>query len=132
LLGGSLMDKFGRKPALTFYFCGAAISSLLYGWVSSPAILFWLGPVSGFFTLGTYGPIAIYAAEIFPTSMRATGLGFSGGFGRVFSIATPTVIGFIALKFGIGAGFYLFFFIMVITTIVFLVFGPETKGRQLD
>lgn len=129
---GWFMDRFGRKPVLTFYFLGVAVSSLFYGWATSPVVLFWVGPVVGFFTLGCSGPMGAYAAELFPTSMRATGIGFSGGIARLFAIITPGLVGVIAVKFGIGAGFYLFFGIMIITTFLFLILGLETRGKELD
>jgi putative MFS transporter len=129
---GWFMDKLGRKPVLTFYFLGVAVSSLFYGWATSPTVLFWVGPISGFFVLGCSGPMGAYATELFPTSMRATGIGFSGGVARLAAIITPTLVGLIAVKFGIGAGFYLFFGIMIVTTILFLAIGPETKGKELE
>lgn len=132
ICAGWFMDRLGRKPVLTFYFLGVALASLFYGWATSPSVLFWIGPVVGFFTLGCSGPMGAYAVELFPTSMRATGIGFSGGIGRVFAVVTPSLIGLIATKFGIGAGFYLFFAIMIITTCLFLILGPETKGKTLD
>jgi MFS family permease len=129
---GWFMDRLGRKPVLAFYFLGVGVSSLFYGWATSPTVLFWIGPIVGFFTLGCSGPMGAYATELFPTSMRATGIGFSGGIARLFAIATPSLVGLIAVEFGIGAGFYLFFAVMMVTTILFLILGPETKGKELD
>jgi len=129
---GLFMDRFGRKPVLTFYLSGVGILSLFYGWITDPTVLFWIGPLVGFFVLGCSGPLGAYATELFPTSMRATGIGLAGGIGRFFAIITPTLVGVIAVRFGIGAGFYLFFGVMFITTTSFLMLGPETKGAQLN
>jgi putative MFS transporter len=130
IIAGILIDKIGRKPVLSIWFFGSALSSLAYGYVTTPTALFCVSPAVGFFALGISGPMATYASELFPTAMRATGMGFVGGMGRVAAIITPTFVGFLALKFGIGAGFYVFSLIAILTFILLVIVGPETKGIQ--
>lgn len=132
IVGGFLNDKFGRKPVVTFYFLGIAVFSTVYGYITSPGVLFWIGPITGFFVLGIFGPAMAYTTELFPTSARATGVGIATGLGRSGAVIAPTLVGFIAAKFGIGAGFYVFSAVAIIASIIVLILGPETKGLQFD
>lgn len=132
VVGGFLNDKFGRKPVMTFYFCGIAVTSVLYGYITSPVVLLWVGPLTGFFVLGVFGPAMAYTTELFPTSARATGVGLATGLGRSGAVIAPTLVGIIASKFGIGAGFYVFSGIAILVFLILLILGPETKGIRFD
>lgn len=132
VVGGFLNDKFGRKPVMTFYFIGIAVFSTLYGYITSPTVLLWVGPLTGFFVLGIFGPAMAYTTELFPTSARATGVGLATGLGRTGAVIAPTLVGIIAARFGIGAGFYLFSGVAVMAFIILLILGPETKGMHFS
>jgi OCT family organic cation transporter-like MFS transporter 4/5 len=50
-----------------------------------------LSQLGKLFVTGTFGIIYIYAAELYPTVLRSTGMGLSAVMGRVGSILAPVV-----------------------------------------
>lgn len=128
--GGFLNDRFGRRPVLSFYFLGVALFSLLYGYITSPTLLFWMSPITGFFVLGIFGPAMAYTTELFPTSARASGVGLATGLGRIGATLAPTMVGVIAARLGIGAGFYVFTAIAILACAILLAIGPETRAAE--
>jgi MFS transporter, putative metabolite:H+ symporter len=132
IAGGFLSDKFGRKPVLSAYLLGIAVSSIAYAYVTSPVMLLLVNPITGFFVFGIFGPAMGYTSELFPTSLRASGVGFAVGFGRIGAIIAPSLVGVIAAHFSIGAGFYVFSAVGIVGFFLVLILGPETKGIQFE
>ena len=50
-----------------------------------------LSQLGKFFETGSFGIIYVYAAELYPTVLRSTGMGLSSVMGRVGSILAPVV-----------------------------------------
>jgi MFS family permease len=128
---GFVSDAFGRRPTYTTYLLLAALLVAVYGTVRDPMLLLLLGPFVAFFGTGYFSGFGAVAAEIFPTSIRATALGVTYNSGRLLSAVAPFVIGSLAERRGFGAAFML-------TSVAFLIAAalwigiPETKGRQLS
>lgn len=98
---------------------------------SASAAVFFLFLHIAFFSACCDATSYIYAAEIFPTPVRAKGLAvsISGLFMAtiIFLQAAPSAFA------GIGWKYYIVF--IVVTTIIFFVvwgYFPETKGRSLE
>ena len=68
-------------------------------------VLLALGPFVAFFGTGYFSGFGAVAAEIFPTSIRATALGVTYNSGRLLSAVAPFVIGTLAQRRGFGAAF---------------------------
>lgn len=93
--GGWLGDKYNIKHVLVaFYFIGA-VSLTLMGFTQSTELLFVVVFIVGASTLGTQLLAYAYAGEFYPTSIRATGVGFASGVGRMGAIIAPVLIGFV-------------------------------------
>jgi MFS family permease len=128
---GFVSDAFGRRPTYTTYLLLAALLVAVYGTVRDPMLLLLLGPFVAFFGTGYFSGFGAVAAEIFPTSIRATALGVTYNSGRLLSAVAPFVIGSLAERRGFGAAFML-------TSVAFLIAAalwigiPETKGRKLS
>ncbi|MGH3582448.1 MAG: MFS transporter, partial [Mycobacterium sp.] len=83
-------------------------------------------------TLGwLWGVGDAYISELFPTVLRGTGFGVAVGGGRIASIAAPTVVGWAIGHYGVQTP-YLALSAIWLLTIVGYLFGPETKGKELD
>jgi MFS family permease len=127
---GFVSDAFGRRPTYVTYLVLAAILVWFYGTARNPMVLLALGPLVAFFGTGYFSGFGAVAAEIFPTSIRATALGVTYNSGRLLSAVAPFVIGSLSQRRGFGAAFML-------TSVAFLVAAvlwigiPETRGRKM-
>lgn len=93
VLGGLLLDRWGRRPTLILYFFLGGIALALWGFSTSAAAVIAIGAVGAFFSFGVAGPLFTYVSEIYPTELRATGVGISGSWQRVGGVAAPYVLG---------------------------------------
>lgn len=93
VVGGLLLDRWGRRPTLILYFFlgGAALAA--WGFSTSTALVIVIGAIGAFFSFGAAGPLFTYVSEIYPTELRATGVGISGSWQRVGGVAAPYVLG---------------------------------------
>jgi AAHS family 4-hydroxybenzoate transporter-like MFS transporter len=103
---GSVIDRFSfRALALVYFiavFAVAAIGQLGHSIVFVTLAIF----AAGFCIVGGQIAANALAADFYPTSMRATGVGWALGIGRVGSIVGPLVAGAIlGMKlFGLDLG----------------------------
>src|SRR5258708_19470387 len=104
---GWVADHLGRRKASLAYSLTAALLIPLYAAARSPVLLMALGTVVAFFGTGMFSGSGIMGSEIFPTSMRARGLGFTYNGPRTLSSIAPLVIGQVAELRGLILPFYL-------------------------
>lgn len=95
-LFGFLADRFGRRRCYVTYLVVAALLVPVYGWVRAPWQLLVLGPFVAFFGTGFFSGYSALAAELFPTEIRATAMGFTYNLGRGFAAIAPFVVGVVA------------------------------------
>ncbi|KAF2453135.1 general substrate transporter [Lineolata rhizophorae] len=137
-----LIDRFGRRPALISGSFVMIIALLINAALpqafpnhSNPAadvvcIVFIFVFTFGY-SIG-FGPATwVYAAEIFPTNLRARGLNFAASGSAIGSIIVAQIwpVGFAT----IGSNtYYIFMVINIISVIIIYIFYPETKNRPLE
>lgn len=129
-----LVDRWGRKPTLTAYMLGCAVSAYAFGSAASPAeILLW-GCLLSFFNLGAWGVVYTYTPENYPTALRGTGSGWAVGFGRVGGILAPLVVPWLLGSWSGAQGivFTHFAAVILIGVLAVVLLGEETKGRSLE
>jgi benzoate transport len=100
LLLGHFAQRFGLHRLIIGFFLMAALSMVAFALIEASAtVLLLLAFVLGFFTVG--GMIGLYsvAADLYPTRLRNTGLGWGIGIGRLGAILGPYVAG---VLMGIG------------------------------
>jgi AAHS family 4-hydroxybenzoate transporter-like MFS transporter len=92
---GFLIDRLGFYRILVPALLLAALSIAMIGHAGMPlALLATTVTVSGFCIVGAQPAINALAAMIYPTGVRATGVGWSLGIGRAGSIVGPVVAGY--------------------------------------
>jgi MFS family permease len=94
LLLGYFSEGLGLHRLIIGFFLIAAITMIAFALVdASPMVLLLFAFTLGFFTIG--GMIGLYsvAAELYPTTLRNTGLGWSIGVGRLGAILGPYLAG---------------------------------------
>lgn len=99
---GSVADRIGPRPVVTGMFLTAAASILLLMIRFPTPVLLALIAVAGACTIGTTIIVNSYTATFYPEHLRATGLGWALGVGRIGAIAGPLYGGVVMAT---GAGF---------------------------
>lgn len=94
---GFIADAIGRRMTIIFYNTGAILVGLyMYLWTDTYDLWPYLLPAFGYFVFGVFSGHAIYLPELFPTHVRATGVSFCNGSGRVITSFGPLVAGLMA------------------------------------
>jgi len=145
---GLLLAKFTtRKEGLLIYLCGLAFCCSMFffamsnvpnmgdeiGYLHSLAVSKANFSMSGVNLFNQIGFLFIYTymAEVFPTSVRATALGFCGGLGRLGSIGAPFMIELLVHHGGVSLHYILVVLLCAINVVLVLKLPIETKNRQL-
>lgn len=92
LIIGWLADKFGAAKVLVVAFpVGAFLYFLMGQVVNDPTMWFIVAPITGAVAIGAMMAKASFAASIYPTSIRGTGIGTAMGIGRIGALLTPGI-----------------------------------------
>jgi AAHS family 4-hydroxybenzoate transporter-like MFS transporter len=87
---GYLMNRYGATRVLSANYVAAGLAIILTGLWSADATLAAVGVFcAGLFVIGGQGGINALASMLYPTEMRATGVGWALGAGRVASVFGP-------------------------------------------
>jgi len=129
---GWVTDRIGRRPAFTVYWLLAFVCVPLFVFYSTiPALLGVLGFMLGF-SMGFFSGYPLYGSELWPTAMRATGMGIAyTGIARMGSTFGPMAIGAIADKAGIGTAMSIMSLALLLAIVIIWTMGHETKGKTL-
>jgi len=127
---GWVAERLGRKRAFAGYLLCAALLVPLYALAREPWLIMVTGTLVAFFGTGFFSGSGLIGSEIFPTEVRARGLGFTYNGARALSSIAPYTIGKIGDKHGLSWAFFIcaiaFFLAMLMATML-----PETKGKEL-
>jgi MFS transporter, putative metabolite:H+ symporter len=74
----------------------------------------------------------LYSAELYPTRLRALGVGCSSAWLRLGSSAGPLVVGYVSAAFGIDWVFAVFACVLALGAVVTRLFAIETAGQSLE
>ena len=129
---GFFADAFGRKPTtLTYFALSLLLTPVFFLWTNSLASLLVVAALLGFFASGQFTWMSAWLPELFPTQLRATGVGFIFNAPRVLAALGVLIAGTLIVYFG-GYGNAA----MIVATIYILglavgPFLPETRGKSL-
>ncbi|MBN9086737.1 MAG: MFS transporter [Reyranella sp.] len=138
LIAAAVLDKAGRKITVTVFYLLAAASMMALGRATlseSAAGVLLAFTVANLCATGSW--IAAYPtfSELFPTRIRATGIGFSVGFGRIGAAIAPPLLVSVAHHMSITAAFGVlasFWLIGVVAMIPWSIWGTEGKNQPLE
>jgi MFS family permease len=133
LLSGFVADWLGRRLYLFSTYLGALISTAVtYSWTGSLEGLLLVSFVNGFFTLGcAYSWMAIYLAELFTSSVRATAAAFVFNAARLIAWIFPIIAGTLIQTFGSVPRAAMTLGSIYLLGLVLPWFMPETRGEPL-
>lgn len=126
-----LIEVWGRRLTLSVFLVGSAASAVLFGTATGDAAIIGSGMALSFFNLGAWGALYAVTPEIYPTSLRATGSGWSAGVGRIASILAPLLVPVLLAVGGAPLLFVVFavFFVIAAAAAWGLV---DRRGQALD
>jgi len=126
-----LAQRIGRRPtfALTFLACLVIVPATFFLTTSYERALV-LFPLLGFFTTALFAGYAVYFPELFPTRLRATGVGFCYNVARYIAAAAPYTFGVLSAMFSIQWAATIVASVFLLGFVV-LMFAPETRGKPL-
>ncbi|KAF2304858.1 hypothetical protein GH714_039187 [Hevea brasiliensis] len=145
LVSALFLDRFGRRPLLLLGSTGMAASLAALGvgsmyleqsadkpvWAIALCIVAVCADVS-FFSIGL-GPVTwVYSSEIFPMRLRAQGSSLAISVNRLVSGIVAMTFLSISKLISFGGMFFSLAGIMVVGTVFFYFFLPETKGKTLE
>jgi MFS family permease len=126
-----LAQRIGRRPtfALNFLLCLLIVPATFFLTTSFERAL-WLYPSLGFFTTALFAGYAVYFPELFPTRLRATGVGFCYNVARYLAAAAPYTFGALTAHYSIEWAATILSGVFLLGLLLLLV-APETKDKPL-
>ena len=131
LLAAFSSDRMERKWTIVVLALLVAGLGLGFGNSIAPAAVVGFGAL---LTLANYwfsAAFHAYQAELFPTRLRATGVGFTYSWSRLSAAFTSILIGAV-LVHGVPAVFAVLAVAMILVAVVVGVMGPRTNGLVLE
>lgn len=126
------IERYGRKFVLVVYLTLTAVSAIAFGLATTEATILAAGICLSFFNLGAWGGLYAYSPELYPTSVRSTGVGLATSVGRVGGVLAPLMVGMLVQRaVPISLIFTIFFVTILIGAAAVLFWGRETKGQEL-
>lgn len=129
-----LIDRVGRKPVIICGLSLGAAGAAGLGVARAEAGLVIAAICLAGGVLAAWPVILCYAAELYPTRIRATAVGWASAAGRTGAILVPAMLGALlktwtsgrSLALGVVAG------ALVIAALIVVFLGEETAGRSLE
>jgi putative MFS transporter len=142
-----LSEKIGRRASGVLCGGGAVAMLLvaaLFGDLLASMAAFFLGVlmIAFFFGEGGFAIVGPYAGEVWPTTLRTSGMGAAYGFGGIGKIIGPLGLALMvgasasaaptAAGISYQAAFFYFAAWYAVSALAFLFLGIETKGRTIE
>jgi len=125
------VEQWGRKPTLVGFLLLSAAGCLCYSLGSAPAVVIGSTLLMSFALLGTWGALYAFTPEVYPTNLRASGMGMAGAvarFGGLFApmIITPVMATQFTLSLLMLSGF------LLVGAVAILCVDLESRNRALE
>ncbi|GAC1042805.1 MFS transporter [Rhizobium sp. No.120] len=125
------VEKWGRKPTLIGFLILSAIGTLGYGLGQSVEIVISATLLLSFALLGTWGAIYAFTPEIYPTTLRASGMGLSGSVARFGGLLAPSIVApVMTSNFGLALGVISGLLLLAAVSVAFI--NAESRNMALE
>lgn len=124
------VEKWGRRPTLQIFLLLSAIGCFMFTVSDSTPLIAGSLLLMSFALLGTWGALYAFTPELYPTGLRATGMGTASAVARVGGLLAPSMLGIvIAQGFAIAIG--LFAALLLIAAVATLMIRVETRNVSI-
>nr|WP_313708704.1 MFS transporter [Brucella intermedia] len=125
------VEAWGRKKTLIAFLFISAAACALFTVANSSAVVGASILIMSFALLGTWGALYAFTPELYPTGLRASGMGAAGAMARLGGLLAPS-----ALALVISQSFYvavaLFAGLLALAGIIAFFIDVETRQKALD
>jgi putative MFS transporter len=128
-----VIDHIGRKKLFAICFACASASLIVLSQIAKPTaeqVLTFIA-IAYFFVNAINLGVYLYTPELYPTRMRAVGVGVATAWLRLASIIGPTVVGFMVVT-GLQSVFLACGVLAAVTAVITILLAIETKQRILE
>lgn len=132
LLGGYFAERFERKWQLVLTAIGIAVFGFSFALTTNIVLIVASGVLVTLCNNWLISVFHPYAAELFPTRIRALAVGFSFSWSRVSAIFVGYWVAALLAKVGQVGVFVMIGVAMILIVITIGIFGPQTNGRRLE
>ncbi|XP_062157336.1 organic cation/carnitine transporter 7-like [Alnus glutinosa] len=132
LISAAIVDKLGRKLSMSamFFLCCIFLLPLVFRLPEGLTTGLLFG--ARICITATFTIVYIYAPEMYPTSVRTTGVGVASSMGRIGGMICPLVAVGLVQGCHETASIVLFEIVIFLSGICVVLFPFETKGRELS
>jgi MFS transporter, putative metabolite:H+ symporter len=127
-----LLTRFERKYLIMVMVAVMAAAGVLYATVNVPALIVVFGLLITAASNVFSNIYHVYQAEIFPSDVRATAVGWTYSVSRLSSAALPFILVPVLDNYGATAMFAAVLVALAATIAVIAPIGPRTTGKSLD
>lgn len=124
------VERIGRRLTLGLYLLGSGIFTYLFAVAVVPWSFLATAFAMSFFALGAWGALYAYTPEVYPTQLRATGMGAASSMTRVAGALAPSLGGAL-LGVSMPLALTVFAASYIVSGLSALALPYETKGRAL-
>ena len=125
-----LVERWGRRSTLVTYLAASGVFTLGFAIADSTAVVVVNASLMSFFALGAWAALYAYTPESYPTSLRATGMGWASAMTRI-AAALVTLLGASIIAGSLTAALIVFGVAFLLGAAVVGLLGEETRGRAL-
>jgi putative MFS transporter len=132
LLGVATSDRMERKWTIAALAVLVAGFGLAFAGAGTPVTVVVFGALLTLCNYWFSAAFHAYQAEMFPTRIRATGVGFTYSWSRLSAAFSSLLIGAVLVRGGVGAVFTLLAAAMCGVAVIIATFGPRTNRITLE
>jgi MFS transporter, putative metabolite:H+ symporter len=125
-------DRLERKWAIVTMALLIAALGLGFAFWSAPVLIVLSGALVTLCSNWFSALLHAYQSELFPTRLRATGVGFTYSWSRLSAVFSSLLIGAVLVRGGVGAVFTLLAAAMCGVALIIGVLGPRTNRITLE
>ncbi|MFJ2742140.1 MFS transporter [Streptomyces sp. NPDC087440] len=125
------LQRTGRRPLVISTFAIMTVALALVGALTHASTAALMIPflVYTFVMAGASNLTQVYPAELYPTHLRATGVGFLNGTSRIASAVGTFVLPVSLESLGLSWSMYWLAGVLLLGTLASVAWAPETKGE---